>query len=457
MTDRNIMVIIVLESYLRNWIESETFRELNKDYNLNYIILQHYWDTEKVKNYGINNYKLLTQDEKRKLQLYKFLTVTMLKFSKKAKGFKIKTDDLKGIGRIKGKILSVPVIYNVLRFAIENFFPVWKELDKLINEIKPELIIMPSQAADSWTIDMILTARKRKIKSLVLINSWDNLVSKGVIPTPPDCLAVWGPQGVKQALNVQNIPREKLVVLGSPRFEMYFEEKPKNSKDYICAYNNIPTGKKIILFASSAAPFDDCSALKILDDEITNNKKYHDYIILYRPHPEKMPRKDEKHIFEYDFKNVYLDKQTEQFYNLSLDSNARSSFSHLNEAKLDYYPRLLNSIDGVVGPPTTLSLEGAFIGVPYLIICYGDNKNVYLTPDKMSEFEHIKEILSFSGVIPCREQESLLACFEKLIMYTKDEDIKKNLIRDTEYILYRDHIPYPIRLKNAVDRLLTCN
>jgi hypothetical protein len=345
----------------------------------------------------------------------------------------------------------MPALYDVLLFAINKMMPVWKEYEQIVQNVNPSIVIMPSLCSDSFTMDMIETSKKKKVKSLVLINSWDNLVSKGVIPMPPDFIGVWGEQGVKQAVEIQNVPRQRVIIMGAPRFEMYFNNKPQNAKKEIYEFNGINEDMEIVLFAATVMPFDDCGALKILDNEIKSKEAYGNYRILYRPHPEMLRRVGETHISEYNLEKVLLDKQMEEFYNLRF---AQKEFpSYINKTSLDYYPKLLSSVKAVVSAPTTLSLEAALNGIPVLMICYNDGKNFHLTPEQVSQYENIQEILVFPGIIPCYREADLLNCFKKLVAASQDAKLKQELVKATEYVLYRDKNTYSQRLADLADRI----
>jgi len=287
------------------------------------------------------------------------------------------------------------------------------------------------------------------IKSLILINSWDNLVSKGVIPIQPSYLGLWGFQSIKHAVKVQQIHEKKLVILGVPRFESYF--KKIKVSDSIHRFNDIPSNKKIILYASTVMPFDDITALKSLNDELINNPDFKDYVILFRAHPEMMARFDEVNLEDCNFEKVFIDKHTANFYRSRFNGSAKPST--INETSLDYYPTLLKNVVGIVGPPTTLTLEGLINGKPCLMICYNDGKNHHLSPEKMSKFENVKEVLSLEGVYPCYEEDELLNNFRKMITASSDNKLSKKIIQATDKFVYSDKLPYSKRLYNFIENI----
>lgn len=449
---KRIIIFISLQTYLRNWIDAGAFKELEKNYNILYLIPEYDWDPKEIENYGIKNYKVIKQASWRMFLFRRMLLVTMVRYSKRSMAFKIKISNFSRGMFILHKIVSRDIFYQVFMFFCKLILGKWKELDNIFEDYKPDLVLAPSLAADSFTIDLTYTSNLKNVKSMILINSWDNLISKGVIPIHPSYVGVWGNQGYEQAIRVQQLPKEKLKILGVPRFDSY--NKGDSNSVSIHRVNGIPEDKKIILYATTGLPFDDIQALRVLDKEITDNPIYKDYVILFRAHPEMMQRVDEVNIMEAGLNNVYIDSQTANFYYSRFEIESGSYRSTINSTSLDYYPALLNTIIGMVCPATTLALEGLINGKPCVMICYNDGKNHHLSPEKMAKFENVQEILSLEGVYPCYESVELLNKFEIMISSAEDQKLAEKIKDATEAIVYKDEIPYSKRLNNFIDKVL---
>ena len=271
---KNLIIFISLQTYLRNWIDAGAFSELHNKYNILYVIPEYDWNPKEIENYGIQNYKVIKQATWRKFLFRRILLVTMVRYSKRSMAFRIKIANFSGLMKWIHKVVSWDIFYQIFLTLCKFILGRWKELDEVFNNFKPDLVIAPSLAADSFTIDFTHTANKNKVKSLILINSWDNLVSKGVMPIQPTYVGLWGKQAWQQAVSVQRIAESKLIILGVPRFESYFSKDTSNIS--IHEVNNIPQNKKIILYPATALPFDDVQALTTLDREISSNPKYRD-------------------------------------------------------------------------------------------------------------------------------------------------------------------------------------
>jgi len=98
--------------------------------------------------------------------------------------------------------------------------------------------------------------RKKKIKSLASIISWDNLTSKGIINADHDYVLVWNEimkREYHSFYSVFNIPDQQVCVTGIPRFDIYFKSlPPKYSRSEFNKRFQIRDSDKIILFTTSA-------------------------------------------------------------------------------------------------------------------------------------------------------------------------------------------------------------
>ena len=454
MNKKRIIIFISLETYLRNWIAAGAFDEINQTHDILYVIPKYDWDSVEIESFGIKNYVVINQKKWRMFFFRKILLITMIRFSKRSYAFRVKTSNFRNsLSKNLYKLLSKGAIYHSFLFLSKMLLGRWNEISKIYNEFEPDLVIAPSLAADSFTIGMTYSANLHKIKSLILINSWDNLVSKGVMPIQPSFIGLWGQQSIRHALEIQQIPMSKLKILGVPRFESYF--KKAESEFSIHDINGIPRDKKILLYPSTVLPFNDIEALTILDNELNTNPDYKDYVILFRSHPEMMSRNNEISVLEAGLKNIYLDVQTADFYLSRFKKKGDTSFgSSINKTSLDYYPSLLKSVSGLVCPATTLSLEGLLNGKPCVMLCYDDGEGYFLSASKVAKFENVQEVLSMSGVYPVYEKDNLLQNFRIMVDSLKDQKRSKEIIEATREVVFRDDQNYSERLSDFVNSII---
>ena len=63
---------------------------------------------------------------------------------------------------------------------------------------------------------LLLSAARRRIPTMVLVASWDNLTTSGFFPTDPDCITVWNEVMKEQAQRIHGIDPLRIVVTSAP-------------------------------------------------------------------------------------------------------------------------------------------------------------------------------------------------------------------------------------------------
>ena len=211
-------------------------------------------------------------------------------------------------------------------------------LNNFVKKISPDIILVPSQAQCSMDNDLIKICNQLNIKSIFLIDNWDNLSDKSLMWNKPDLIGVWGEQSRQHAIKIQKFKEEKVINIGTPRFENYFKERNNYQKSLF--------DFDYILFLGTALEFDEIKILKIIDNFIIKNQlKIAETKIIYRPHPWRMGT-DKIKLNE--FKNVIIDPQVEKNYFETQTVNTKF------QPKIGYYNSLLKNSKFVVGGLTSM-------------------------------------------------------------------------------------------------------
>jgi len=218
-------------------------------------------------------------------------------------------------------------------------------------------------------------ARLLKIKNIVLVSHWDYLSAKGIVRINPDQLWVWGEQMRNLAINFHKVLADRVKNIGVPQYQFYFDALKRTSLQN----QNRSSENNYFLFAGTGLPYDELTPLKIIDKAIGNSLPGNIKII-YRPHPKQHERMCE-HVFNQDeFKNVILDSEW-----MTGKVNASTY------APMEYYADLLNQVDGLITPFSTLLVEAALWGKPSFILGFSDDVHEWDFENKTKE-EHIKSL-----------------------------------------------------------------
>ena len=304
-----------------------------------------------------------------------------------------------------------PIIFNFWKPRLEKAIPISMTLRSKIREIQPDILLFPSSAYDPVGNDVARICSDSGIKSVYLIDNWDNLSSKSVFWAPPNFLGVWSEQHKEHAICIHEFNPESIFPIGTARFENYFVTRGRTaSKLFEFPY---------VVFSGCCLPFDETTPLKALDAELRCHPEiYGDLRIVYRPHPWRQKRKYEEDFKEDDFTHVIIDPQIrEQFLKNGNDMSGRTSF----QPRTDYYPLLLENTEFVCGPLTTFLIESLIFTKDYIGLSYDDGIHITSPHNAFKYYEMYKGIDQHPGVHLVHKQNQLVGSFRTTFkFYQKD-------------------------------------
>lgn len=133
--------------------------------------------------------------------------------------------------------------------------------------------------------DVLKQALKRKIKTIGMPRSWDNLVKDIPMRVRPHKLIVWNELMKEQAITYQQFREEDIFVAGIPQFDLYAEKNRFSSRDVFFRTIGADPSKPLILFAGCGrwTP-NDPDIVRILSGFVEKGLLEKDCQILVRPH-----------------------------------------------------------------------------------------------------------------------------------------------------------------------------
>ena len=424
-----ISILIPTQDVYNNFIETNAFSDLEKNFNVSYVLREDLIDSKSLKNknfYKNDNPKNQEKHAFRKLLLmYRNINksstflfrikrfyyplnfnityipnlknLSLFRKLKKILFFLIKSL-INNFRYFKLVFLSSNIIYK--NFS-EKFFrvnKVNKELFKTLDDLKTELLIFPYSGTNTESDQIIQYCKNKNCKSYFITNNWDNLSSKSVLEEKPNYVGVWGQQSKNHAIDIQNINPPDVFLIGSPRFDLIKKVQSTNGSK-----NNY------VLFLGHLFDWKEEDALKILDDVIDKNNNILGNIkILYRPHPQRINRiRSTSNIF----KHIEIDEELKH----------EKTFWPNNE---NLYEKIHNSIF-VVGTLTSALLESVMAYKKYLLLTY-DEKNDFFSQHKLNlQYTHVKEIHKISTVTFCKNKLDLEKDFLNLFKDYEINDFQK--------------------------------
>jgi hypothetical protein len=101
--------------------------------------------------------------------------------------------------------------------------------------------------------DLVKAARSLGVPSGVVVYSWDNLSSKGLLHEQPDRLFVWNEVQAEEAERLHGIDRSRIAITGAVRFDSVFESAPSADRAGLLRELGLDPGRATILYLGSSS------------------------------------------------------------------------------------------------------------------------------------------------------------------------------------------------------------
>ncbi len=435
------LVVIAADQYVRNLVSAGALDGLDPEETFYVTSARGVRDPAALTARGARVVRAVDEPEAR-LKAYRHLhNVMLFALRGRSRTMAAKARLFPRIQRLRYAVAALPGVRALtVRASLRQTGPN-TELDRVIEEVCPDIVIAPSGGIDALVLDAVRGARRHGVPSLVIAHNWDNLSSKGAFAVKPDALAVWGEQSREHAVRIHGFPPERVHVLGAPSLDPYFHHRTGSST------SRFPF--RYALFAGCYAPFDERTALEHLDRTIA--EKDLGITVVYRPHPHRKPRAEPDLVDETRLRHIVIDPEVREAYLASfaeyLPAAVRASPLF---PPLDTYPATLEHAEVVVCPLSTMLVEAAVFERPVLVVAYDDGIHAD-SPATAVGFDHFEGIDRVEGFEVVRRAEGLGPTFER--MTRAPAPAGRSLREQMSWWLYHDERTYAERLAVLTGRL----
>lgn len=306
-----------------------------------------------------------------------------------------------------------------------------RQIESLLRTIRPDLVIMPGSALDSYSFIVGRTAKRLGLQTLFIVTHWDYFSKKGLFRFFPDKVYLWGDDMLNSALRHGDYPSDMFSIVGAPQFQKYMSGLP--TREDAARRLGLDVGKKWLLYAAPSLPFDDISILYDVNRYID---EFHQGLvgIIFRPHPRGQGRKSR------------LCLRIEDLSNVTLDTPLPSS-PEVDQHYLD----LLTLCSGLISPWSTMVLEFGLLGRPSLCLSFLDGVNDY-DWQRAESSDHVRALLSRKTVLNCTRRSNLRDKLLDLIAVSDDVNQVDMIRQSIGLAVYSDSSTYSERLLCQVER-----
>jgi hypothetical protein len=136
-------------------------------------------------------------------------------------------------------------------------------------------------------VEYIKAAQALGLPSLVAVQSWDNLTTKGTFAVLPDRLLLWNEALRDEAVALHDVPASRITVTGSPTFDYWFAMAPTLDRAaFACQCGIDPKRPYVVYLCSSRGMIEEEKRyVADLAAEMRANPATRDATLLVRPHP----------------------------------------------------------------------------------------------------------------------------------------------------------------------------
>jgi hypothetical protein len=235
--------------------------------------------------------------------------------------------------------------------AAERAIPASWTFKRYIRRIKPDLMLVSpllSHSGMQW--EYLRAARALNVPTAYCVASWDNLTTKGALRGEPDYVLVWNNTQKREAVELHDIPPDRVIVTGAQYFDGWFERAPSRSREGFCKEVGLSPDYPILLYMCSSnfmAPRErDFVVEWIAALRGSGIPELAHAGIVIRPYPE------------------YAEQWRADNFNTDDDVVVwppGGEYTITEEAKRNFYDSVYHSL-AVVGVNTTAMIESAIIG-----------------------------------------------------------------------------------------------
>jgi len=240
--------------------------------------------------------------------------------------------------------------------ALDHALPRSRAIERFLDEQRPDVVLVTPLVGvvASSQLDLVRSAAARRLPTGVCVWSWDHLSSKAIIRDAPDRLFVWNETQKDEAVAMQGLPPERVVVTGAQCFDRWFAQQPARERAAFCRRVGLPDDRPFVLWVCSALFPGSPSEAEFVRRWIAQLRASADAAvreaaILIRPHPSRTA--------EWDAVDWRTAPNVALYGGNPIDAESRA----------DYFDSLHHSA-AVVGLNTSAFIEAGIVGRPVLAV-----------------------------------------------------------------------------------------
>ena len=292
---------------------------------------------------------------------------------------------------------------------------------ELFSEYKPNLVFS-TDIQSEFDVSLLHEAKKKNIKNMAMVRSWDNLTSKGLIRVIPEKLLVWNEIVKNEAKKYHFIKDSLISIVGIVHYDSYKNLEQKSREEFIKDIGGDVT-KKIALVVHMGDRYlknntVDRDIVKILTEILPL-----DFQILVRLPPGDFVRELEMKENDFQRIKVLFDRATKNFENIKMTEIGKEDDLHLADT--------LRHSDVVISGPSTMAIDSVIFDNPTVLFGFdGYEKRPYLDSiRRYYDYDNFIHVVESQGVrLATRVEDFKVLVLDAIDNPEKDKYFRKKLV-----------------------------
>jgi hypothetical protein len=272
---------------------------------------------------------------------------------------------------------------------------------ELFARYQPDLVCLTRLFPWSNDYYVLKRALAEKVPSVLLVSSWDNLTSKGVMPGDVDRLVVWNEIMAREARELHGFRDEQIFIGGVPQFDAYMDRPRLPDRAELFRRLGADPNKGLLTFAlgfRAMAPHE-WEVVELLWEAMKKGQLARECQLVIRTHPRDTP----------EFPPA-LRGQPGVFFDVPGQSSVFDDRDPTWD-DLRYLGALMWHSDVLINTASTTAIDAAVFDTP--VVCAGFDGRATL-PYRQSvrrffDFTHFSKLLSTGGARVATSLEELVA------------------------------------------------
>lgn len=350
-----------------------------------------------------------------------------------------------------GTVMHVIGQFKLWRWLIRKIYALIPDdyAADLFREFTPDLVFCANMVLDEdyrlIKMSKKLSRKSKRIITVGMIKSWDNITTKTFMRMHPDWVIVQNKIVFDEVMHYCDFARsDHIVIVGIPQFDTYVRREYIVPREKFFERIGVDSKKRLLFYAAPGdwkAEYDNEVVWDIVR-AIDEHKIPSDVHILLRPHPkyESRARTIRHHAVTLESPGKYLGKDRLAWY--------------FEDEDVAHLANTIYHSDIIINTESTLSLEAALLDRPTIAIGYdGSHALPYrYSVLRLYEKEHYRPLTISGGIAVVKSANELIDAINAYLAYPeKDHDGRRAIVKN---IVYYEDGKSAERIANTILRIL---